>query len=70
MADGKLAPLTFTIKYFFTVISKKLRREKGKYQLIKLVCDNPIWLQKFQRELPHVKVSRGFKEGNEICILE
>lgn len=61
-ADGKIAGATF----FFKILPYAKKENKIK----QIVCDNPIWLEKLRRELPHAKVSMGFKEGNEICVLE
>lgn len=61
-ANGKTAPLKFCLK-----IAPYARKEN---KLKQVVCDNPQWIEKFQKELPHVKVCYGFKEGEQVCVLE
>jgi hypothetical protein len=61
-ANGKLAPLIFSAK-----IARYAKKEN---KLVKIVCDDPVWLHKIKSELKDVPVFFGFKEGEQLCTLE
>jgi len=61
-ANGKLAPLIFSAK-----IAHYAKKEN---KLVKVICDDAVWLSKIKNELKDVPVFFGFKEGEQLCTIE
>jgi hypothetical protein len=69
--DGKTKEIECNGYYNFPFFLIKLSRfAKKENKLVKIVTDNWKFLAFLRDELPDVPVYYGFKEGDQLCIVE